>query len=82
MEKPHLIHANATQPPRLLLTMREAAVALAVCEKTVSNLIRDGQIRALRIGRAVRIDVAELREFIEGRKGSTDDLHNSEVTVG
>ena len=81
MEKSYVIHANATLPPRLLLTIREAAGALAVCEKTISNLMKDGRLRAVRIGRAVRIDVAELRAFIEARKGDADDLHNSEVTI-
>lgn len=52
----------------LLLTVRETAKALAVCEKTIANLTNRGDLRPVRIGRAVRYDPAELRAFIERRK--------------
>jgi hypothetical protein len=56
---------------RLLLTPREAAVALALCEKTLWSVTQPrGDLRAVRIGRAVRYDVADLRTFIEQRKGA------------
>lgn len=55
--------------PRLLFSMREAAEALAVCERTVGNLIARGELRAVRIGRAVRVHLDDLTAFIVARKG-------------
>jgi excisionase family DNA binding protein len=55
--------------PRLLFTPREAAKALSVCEKTLWSLSKRGDLPAVRIGRAVRYDVADLRAFIDGQKG-------------
>ena len=40
--------------PRLLVSPREAAKALAVCEKTLWNLRKRGEIPAVRIGRTVQ----------------------------
>ena len=52
---------------RLLLTVREAAVVLAIGRTTLYQLIADGQVRTVRIGRAVRIPVAELESFVDRR---------------
>lgn len=59
----------AESPSPLLLTPRDAARALAVCEKTLWSLSKRGELRPVRIGRAVRYDVADLRRFIDRRKG-------------
>lgn len=58
-------------PSPLLLTPRDAAKALAVCEKTLWNLSRRGELRPVRIGRAVRYDVADLRRWIDAAKAVT-----------
>ena len=52
----------------MLLTLREAAKALSVCERTLYALTKAGQLPAVRIGRAVRYDVADLRGYIERAK--------------
>lgn len=59
------------QPERkLLLTVREAAAALSVCEKTLWSLTAPrGPLPAVRLGRSVRYDVTDLRAFIERAKG-------------
>lgn len=49
---------------RLLLSPREAAKALSVCEKTLYNMREAGEIRAVRIGRAIRYSVDELQAWI------------------
>ncbi|MBN1359728.1 MAG: helix-turn-helix domain-containing protein [Sedimentisphaerales bacterium] len=49
----------------LLLSPRDAARALSVCGKTLYNLREAGEIRAVRIGRAVRYSVEELQAWIE-----------------
>lgn len=49
---------------KLAVTYREAADSIGVCERTVWGLVRDGKLRAIQIGRAVRIPVAELERFV------------------
>lgn len=54
--------------PTLLWTSREAAKALAVSERTLWSLTQRGDIRCVRIGRAVRYDPTDLRAWIEACK--------------
>lgn len=54
---------------RLLLTPREAAEALRISERKLWGLTASGQIPCLRIGRSVRYDINDLREWIDERKG-------------
>lgn len=60
---------GAGNTSKLLLTPREAAEALSVCEKTLFNLTRRGELPAVKIGRSVRYAVDDLRAFVNGRKG-------------
>ena len=50
---------------RLLLSVREAATAMGICEKTLWTLTQAGEIPVVRIGRAVRYPVDGLREWIQ-----------------
>ncbi|HUW83539.1 MAG TPA: helix-turn-helix domain-containing protein [Phycisphaerae bacterium] len=52
-----------------LLTYRQAARILGVTARTVWTLVNRGQLRAVRFGGTVRIDPADLREFVERAKG-------------
>lgn len=53
-----------------LITYREAAEILGVTERTVSSLVKEGKLRAVRFGRSVRFDPADIRAFIEqGKRG-------------
>lgn len=61
------MRSDPTEP--LALTIRQTAEALQVCEKTIWTLTKAGRLRAIRIGRAVRYDVADVRRFIETAKG-------------
>ena len=54
----------------MLLTVRQAAKVLSVSERTLFTLTQDGQIRAVRFGRSVRYDPADLRRWIESAKDS------------
>ncbi|MBK8914700.1 MAG: helix-turn-helix domain-containing protein [Phycisphaerales bacterium] len=47
-----------------LLRIPEAAAKLAVCPRTVQSAIARGDLRVVRLGRAVRIDPADLRAYI------------------
>ena len=50
---------------RLAYTAREAAAMLAVSERTLWQLTRDGKVRARRVGRLVRYYRPDLVAFME-----------------
>jgi excisionase family DNA binding protein len=54
---------------QLLLTPREAAAALAIGQRKLWELTNRGLILAVRIGRAVRYDPADLAAFVARQKG-------------
>ena len=47
-----------------LMTVRQVAEALGVCDKTVYRMISDGQLRATRIRNALRVSADELRRVV------------------
>ncbi len=51
-----------------LLTVRQVAEMLGVCERTVFSLTQEGKLPAARIGRAVRYDPADVAAFIAASK--------------
>ncbi len=53
----------------LLLTRKEAAKILCVSLRTVDELISNGGILVVRIGRSVRIRLSTLERFIEAKEG-------------
>jgi len=57
-----------------LLTYREAANVLGVTPRTVWTLVQAGTLPAVRFGRSVRIDPADLRRFIERAKSATQGV--------
>lgn len=50
-----------------LLTLDEVCDRLQVSEATARRLVRDGDLKVVRIGRAVRVRPEDLDEFIEAR---------------
>ena len=59
-----------------LLTPRDAAHTLAICERTLWERTQPrGPIPVVRIGRAVRYAVADLEVWIDGQKRSEGDGH-------
>ena len=61
--------APASVPPtRLLLRVEEVAEALAVSRSAVYELIRTGQIPAVRIGRSTRVSVESLQHWIRSQE--------------
>jgi hypothetical protein len=59
--------------PKLLLSAREAARALSVCEKTLwSMTVPRGSIPCARIGSRVLYNPESLRRFIAGIEGGQD----------
>lgn len=49
----------------LLLSPREAAKALSICEKTLYTLTKKGELPAIRIGRAVRYSLDDIKQWIK-----------------
>ena len=54
----------STPPIKLLLTVSEAAAALSICRAVVYELLLSGNLASVKIGRARRIPVAVLEDFI------------------
>lgn len=56
----------------ILATITDAAMALAVSERTVRYLIARGELApVIHIGRSVRIPVETLRAFVDARASET-----------
>jgi len=54
-----------------LLTAKEAAIYLCICEKSVYDLVNAGKLNPVRLAKkAVRYDIQDLDNFIEASKHS------------
>lgn len=60
----------------LLLTPRDAARLLSVCERTLYELTRSGEIPVIRRGRLVRYSIEDLRAWIDRRRENGDGPEN------
>jgi excisionase family DNA binding protein len=49
---------------KLAYSMREAAEAIGMCERSIWQAIKDGHLAAAKIGRSVRIRADELDRFL------------------
>jgi excisionase family DNA binding protein len=58
----------STDQEQLLMTAKQAAARLAISERTLWQLTNDGELPAVRFGRIVRYDPADLRAFIAARR--------------
>lgn len=64
---------NNTMPQvteRLLLPPGEAAQTLSISPRTLWSLTKAGEIPCLKIGRSVRYDPVDLRNWIDARKSA------------
>jgi excisionase family DNA binding protein len=52
----------------LLIKAPEAAKALALSERTLWSLAKKGELPSIKVNRAVRYDLADLRAWIERKK--------------
>jgi excisionase family DNA binding protein len=48
-------------------SVRAAAGQSSLCERTLRSAIKNGELRALRVGRRLLITPASLREYLHGR---------------
>jgi excisionase family DNA binding protein len=51
-----------------LLTYKQAGVVLGISDRQVWTLVNNDELVAVRFGGSVRIDPADLRDFIDQRK--------------
>jgi excisionase family DNA binding protein len=61
---------RTTNPPNVvrLLTRAEAAERLGLSTKSVDRLLQRGELRAIRLGAAVRIDPRDLDDLIRNAR--------------
>lgn len=50
-------------------TLDQVALRLQVSRRTVNNLVRDGSLRPVRIGRSPRVTERELQAYLAGLSG-------------
>lgn len=55
-----------------LLNVPQAAEILNVSKRMVWRLIKEGELRSVRIGGRILVDPEDLREFIESNKQGAD----------
>ena len=67
---------NSYTSAQILLRIDETAAILKVSSKTVQRLLARGDLRAVRIGRLVRIPSAEIDRLIAVACPSGDDFEN------
>lgn len=59
---------NEQAPIKLLLTTKEAALALAISQRKLWELTNRKEIACIRCGRSVRYSPTDLQAWIESRK--------------
>ncbi len=62
-----LNHSSITPPSAIAVRPQQAAEMIGVSERTLRELMRQGQIPFAKLDRAVLIQVSELEAFIERR---------------
>jgi excisionase family DNA binding protein len=63
---------GSRMPPRLLLTVEEAADRIGICRSNMFKLIRQGDVKSVKVGRLRRITPAALEDFIRKLASSVD----------
>jgi excisionase family DNA binding protein len=62
--KHHKTDIGSALPRKLLFRSREASEAMGIGKTTLYELLRAGKLKGVRIGRGLRIPVAEVERFI------------------
>jgi excisionase family DNA binding protein len=63
---------ESERPQRLLLTVEEAADRIGICRSNMFKLIRQGEVKSVKVGRLRRITPAALEDFIDKLASSVD----------
>jgi len=62
------MNGNQNTTEKFLLTPRETAAAMGICERTLYGLTKAGELPVVRIGRAVRYSMDDIRAWIKKSK--------------
>jgi excisionase family DNA binding protein len=60
---------TVARPPTLLLTVEETAAQLRIARRRVFDMIRDGTLPSVKIGKSRRIRQADLAEYVASLGG-------------
>jgi excisionase family DNA binding protein len=63
-----------SSPQVRLLSKKEVAERLGVSERTIHELIKNGKLNTVPIGRLVKIDINDLADFIAAQKRTPPPL--------
>ena len=58
--------------PRLLLTVEEAADRVGICRSNMFKLIRQGDVKSVKVGRLRRVTPAALEDFVRRLSAPAD----------
>ena len=58
--------------PRLLLTVEEAADRIGICRSNMFKLIRQGDVKSVKVGRLRRVTPAALEDYVRQLSTPTD----------
>jgi excisionase family DNA binding protein len=58
--------------PRLLLTVEEAADRIGICRSNMFKLIRQGEVRSVKVGRLRRVTPAALEDYVRRLSAPAD----------
>ena len=61
---------SAANAARLLLTVPETAQVLGLGRTKIYELINDGELEAIHVGRAVRIPTEAISEFVQRKRAA------------
>jgi excisionase family DNA binding protein len=67
---------TGTDQPIQWLSTKQASSRLGVTLRTLYRLIDEGQLPAYKIGRVIRLQAAEVDQFIQGARISPGDLEH------
>jgi excisionase family DNA binding protein len=57
--------SRVRQLPRLLLSPEEAAEVLSISRSSVYELVQDGEISAIHVGRNLKLPMAEIEAYVQ-----------------
>jgi len=69
-------------PPRIALSIQEAAKMLGISRPHFYPLIREGKVRTVKNGRRTLVSVQSLRDFVDGKKESHNSVENAAELQG
>jgi excisionase family DNA binding protein len=66
------VTSRIQRPPRLLLTVEEAAERIGVCRSNMFKLIRRGEVQSVKVGRLRRVTPDALEDFVRRLSAEED----------